>query len=303
MFYCYKAFGFVFHSELEIPEFISTEANADIFIQFGKVPDQLKNPIISGVRYQIALGKMILKVDRIAKFLVENGEKITIEPLANASEEDIRLFLTGSVIGIIIHQRKDLALHGSAIKIGEKAVVFSGISGSGKSTLALALMKKGYPVICDDVARISTTNQNEIVISSGFPQMKQWVDSLKKLGEQPNQYKKLRASMEKRAYHLDKQFVSGQFLVGAVFFLSSHNRLEIEIEPVKGVQKFNLLRNNTYRNKFMNGIGNFKEHLAICEALSSQAAMFQIKRPDKGFLIDELVQAIELTLKNSNYQL
>ncbi|MGR3572966.1 HPr kinase/phosphorylase [Brevirhabdus sp.] len=43
-----------------------------------------------------------------------------------------------------------LLVHGSAVALGERAVLMTGASGSGKSALALQLMAYGCTLICDD---------------------------------------------------------------------------------------------------------------------------------------------------------
>ena len=93
----------------------------------------------------------IVAVEGIAEYAVEGGRKIWVKPAENAPTRNVRLFLLGSVMGLLLHQRGDLPLHANAIEIDGKALAFAGPSGSGKSTLAGAFHDRGYRVIADDV--------------------------------------------------------------------------------------------------------------------------------------------------------
>ena len=66
---------------------------------------------------------------------------------------DIRVFLLGSCLGALLHQRGVLALHASAIETDQGAVLFMGDSGMGKSTTLQAFIKRGYKMLADDITR------------------------------------------------------------------------------------------------------------------------------------------------------
>ena len=53
-------------------------------------------------------------------------------------ESDVRVFLLGSCIGALLHQRGILVLHAGAIHTDKGAVLFTGPWGIGKSTLLAA---------------------------------------------------------------------------------------------------------------------------------------------------------------------
>ena len=119
--YSYRMFGLHFASSISFPACKSHKAEPDVYIRFGSVPDALHEVRTQGVLYQAAPGRLLIKLDGIAKYLVQAGKEIVIEPDCAADEDTIRLFLFTSPLGALFHQRGLLALHGS-----EKWVDFSG---------------------------------------------------------------------------------------------------------------------------------------------------------------------------------
>ena len=72
----------------------------------------------------------------------------------NVPDANIRLYLLGSAMGVLLHQRGLLPLHANAVEIDGKAFAFMGASGSGKSTLAAWFHDHGYRIIADDVCAV-----------------------------------------------------------------------------------------------------------------------------------------------------
>ena len=72
-----------------------------------------------------------------------------------AAFADTATYLTGPVIAFLLRLRGALALHASAVQVGECAVALVGPHGAGKSTAAAALGRRGWTVIADDVVRLT----------------------------------------------------------------------------------------------------------------------------------------------------
>jgi hypothetical protein len=69
--------------------------------------------------------------------------------------EDACTYLIGPIMAFVLRLRGDVALHASAVRIGDAAVAFVGPHGSGKSTTAAALARAGCPVVTDDLLRLT----------------------------------------------------------------------------------------------------------------------------------------------------
>lgn len=181
--YSYHAYGLNIASDLECPELLRGNGAApDVRVRLGNVPEQLDSPKAQDVPYQAAPQQFLLKLDRIARFLVCNGNEIVIERAPEATDGDLRVFLLGSVIGALLHQRGVLPLHASAIETRLDAVAFAGEVGLGKSTLAAAFHRRGYRVLADDVCTVSLDQEGKPLVTPAYAQLNLWADALEQIG-------------------------------------------------------------------------------------------------------------------------
>jgi hypothetical protein len=293
----YQIFGLTIESAIPLPasSINVTPSNAlpDVDIAYGEVPDQLINPRVKGVRYQAAPGEFLLRVDSVARYYVSNGSRILIAPEPGAQEERILIFLMGSAMGALLHQRNILVLHAGAIEANGRSVLFAGQSGVGKSTLAAGFHKRGYPFLADDVCAVAMVDGKPSIVP-GFPRLKLWADTLEKLGKDKDQFKNVRWTQG-----LDKYFMPVESLhktpiaVHSIFILGTTNTDKIEITALKGGEKIDPIINNTYRLRFLNGLGGKKEHFQQCASVAAKADIYRAIRPKWPFLLDELMDMTE----------
>lgn len=291
----YYIFGLTIASELPLPSFASPDFQQDqpdVTIDYGDTPNALADPRIKGVRYQAAPGEFLLRVNNVARFYVQDGNRITITPEYGTSEDDILIFLMGSAMGALLHQRNILVLHGSAIAVNGQSVVFCGPSGIGKSTIAAGFNQRGYPFLADDLCAIALCDGRPAVIP-GFPRLKLWADTLNKLDTSKDQLKSVRWGVDLEKYFLPvDSSLHTPAPLQAVFILKSTNTDKLEITPLQGAEKIDPLIENTYRMRFLHGLGGKKDHFKQCAAVAAKAEVCKVVRPDKGFLLDELMDLV-----------
>jgi hypothetical protein len=189
----YRIFGWRVASALELPGLPGDDpANpVDITFRLGEA---------APLEDAVALGALVahdrngcarIEIPGVAAFVVRDGREVEIAPQMATGAPDIGVFLLGSVIGILCHQRGELPLHASCVEIDGRAVAFSGLSGSGKSTLAAAMVGHGARLLADDVA-IAARTADGFQIMPAFPGQKLWRDALTSLGLPPG--RKLRST-------------------------------------------------------------------------------------------------------------
>ena len=124
---------------------------------------------------------VLLHVDDAGDFLIRSGTGITISPLPGAAMNVVRLYLAGSAMGVLFHQRGQFIFHGAAVLTGHGASVFVGDSGAGKSTLAAHLALSGFPVLSDDTLPVLEQG-DACLVWPGAEVFKMWRDALEGLG-------------------------------------------------------------------------------------------------------------------------
>ncbi|MCP9754760.1 serine kinase [Lacihabitans sp. CCS-44] len=129
--------------------------------------------------------QLILDWPTIGKFKASKGEILEFQK--NTNDDDVfRLFATSEALGLILQQRGYFLLHGSAVKVGEKAIVFIGVPGAGKSTTIAAFAKAGYTILSDDMTAITFDNSGRAAVLPGIPQIKIWEESARNLDFDPS---------------------------------------------------------------------------------------------------------------------
>jgi hypothetical protein len=290
----YHAFGLNIHSEIPFPDMPRMERYPDVVIQNGKVPREIPNAKMKGVRYQAGPGAFILQVDGIARYHVAEGSTIIVEREPDAADEEVLLFLMGSAMGALLHQRNILPLHASAVQVDGKAVLFIGPSSIGKSTLAGGFQKRGYAILADDVCAVSENGNGEVRVIPGFPRLKLWADTLKKLETEKSGLTQVRLDQDFKKYFVPfGHACTKPTPVRTVFLLKDTNTDRFEVSELNGMSRIEPLINNTYRVRFLEGLGGKQAHFRQCSNLADHARVIKLVRPRKGFRLEELMDLVE----------
>ena len=296
--YKYNVFGLIIQSEIKLPELPKVEdQESNVWIKIGKVPDHLPLPAGSGVLYEASQDDFLLRLNNVAKYRVQNGKNITVEPSKNSTPQEIRLFLFGSVMGALLHQRSLLAIHGSCISKGNRGIIFTGKSSAGKSTLAAGLHAKGYSVVTDDIAVVDTDKDEKHIILPGVPQIKLWKDVLNQLNEK-SILTKVRFHFEKYYLPIQSLETSGTIFLDKIIFLTTKNTPGYHFSEVVGSEKFNILRENTYRIQYVDKFNRLEDHFKNISQLASTIQLFKVERPFSPLQLKYFADFIEKKIFN-----
>ena len=289
----YRAFGLNIASELDLPELQAPAVAAapDVHIRVGAVPENLPDAQASGVLFQAAPNRFLLRLDH-ARFLVQNGSEIRVKRLAE-NEAQLRVFLLGSCFGALLHQRGLLVLHASAVQTPKGAVAFAGVSGSGKSTALGVFLRRGYPLLSDDLAAIRRDENGRLVVEPAIPRARLWSDSAKRLGHVTDALEREQPELEKFVLPA-RNFASAPVPLHRVYLLNSDNLAKnVSLESLPAFKAFNVLVHHTYRKRFLKGLAMQTVHFNLVAAAAGQAKVVKVTRPSKPFLLDELADRLE----------
>lgn len=289
----YRAFGLTIGSRLPLPELLQGEGEPEIGIAPGGVASELADAVRKGVRFQVGPGSLWLKVDRVARYLARGGAEIVVDRATGASDDSVRLFLLGSVLAALLHQRGMLPLSASAVATEGGAAVFLGLSGVGKSTLAAGLHKRGYRVLTDDLCAISFRD-GQPMVWPGSPQLKLWPNVLERLGVDPGPLRRLRPELDKRALPLGASFALEPLPVHRIYILRrSTLATNARIEPVQGQATAGVVGIHTYGSQFVEGLGSEMSYFENLAMLVAADPIQAITRPTRHFALDEMMDLVE----------
>ena len=286
--FAYTAYGMTLCSQLELPDLTAIPElshKPDVSIILDIVPKHLSGGKQISPFVWIGENDFLLEVPNIGRFRVMGANKIIVDPSPDTDEASIRVFLLGSALGALLIQRNLLVLHGNAVEIGNRCLVCVGSSGIGKSTLTAAFMQRGYHVLADDVVPVDEAG----FAIPGFPRIKLWQDVAEKLQIDTADLTRIRPKLAKYNLPLGSTFCDEPRPISLICVLSEYEGDDIVLTPVTGMEKFSLLKANTYRQRFMSGMSLQPIHLRQCGALASKVRIARVQRPRAGFQLDALV--------------
>jgi hypothetical protein len=98
-----------------------------------------------------------------------------------APGSDIRVaeaVFLGSIAGLWLERRGISPLHGAAVEVGASAVAFLGPKGSGKTTLAAEFLRRGHPLLSDDILAVRSEPES-FEIQPALPEIRMWPEQVK----------------------------------------------------------------------------------------------------------------------------
>ena len=292
----YTAYHLVIESEFACPELVPASGHPDVVIRIDEVPDRLEPDGITGAVYQSDAARFLLNIDGVARYLVSDGREIRVQPAASATWSDVRVFLLGSCLGALLHQRGLLALHASAVSTKIGGVLFCGPSGAGKSTLLSALLQRGYSMLADDATALTVSPSGDVSIVPAFPRTRLWADAALKLGKELAGLNRIRPSVQKYDISVGGEFPARPVAAGRIYVLSTHASDVIDITALGPAERFGVLIRHTYRKGYLDGLGLRPLHFALASAVAARVPMSIVRRPAAAYRLAELADAIEADL-------
>jgi hypothetical protein len=277
--FAYRICGLHLASSIELPSAAPSAGPAgpaDVRIAAGRVPLSLGAAGYRGPNWEVSEADILLRIPSLARVRMQEGREVTYELAAEANESALPLFLTGSALGALLHQRGEYVLHASAVAVDGGAVVFCGQSGAGKSSLVAALCAAGFPLVSDDVCRIHFGRGEPVVIPDGR-RLKLWRDTISHLGLAPLRRGQIRPGIDKYWVEAPTAAADEPMPLRAVYFLQPGDEVSLERQPlVNAVEK---LRCFAYRPRLVRALGQESLWLNRSAVIAAHLPLLQLVRP------------------------
>ena len=286
----YWAYGLRIHAEIvcpELPPHPQPAGNPDVTIHLLSPVESVSESLENGC-YEVRKGIFRLAVPGVAQYLVEGGNRISIEPLAGASPEEVRLFLLGSVLGALLYQRGLFPLHGSAVETSWGAMIFVGAQGVGKSTLAAQFHRRGYRLLSDDVCAVATTPEGLQVLPA-LAQFRLCTDAYERFGTPQG----ARFDVDKFVVPMGEGYCPQPAPLKAIHILAEHDSNTPEFEVLRGFDRVQRLLENLYRPQFLKGQGTQSDLMRLAGLIAQRTTIAVVSRRRDPDAIEGLVGFLE----------
>jgi hypothetical protein len=283
------AYGLTLDSEFPLDGLLISDKQADVRITLKDGPClETESKTI-----HLSSTEILFIVPLTASFKVSNGNLIEI---TRHHQDDVRcrIFLLGTVMTLILHQRGNLVLHGSAIDHHGQAILFCGPRGCGKSTLSASYQKDGYPLMSDDVCSIHFDRLGNPWLTPSYPIQKLYKDASMALGLSLDNGTAVPNTPNKFIYPV-AHFTSTPLPLKAIIF--------IEVKPILKVDKLELslydvhkyILVNIYRYSMMNEFQKTESFKTISQ-LTHKVTWINLAHPKSDSSLQEIKQALDALL-------
>jgi len=212
-----------------------------------------------------------LTVKNVGHFDVTEGSEITVTPQPGVTEFVLGLWIVERAFLPLLYQRGLLALHASAVKVGDASILLLGPSGFGKSSLAAGLHSRGYRFMSDDITGV---HPGKLEVLPGSPEMKLFPEMASPLEYGKESLEAHPLLPEKRYYSRPHEFHTSALPLKAIYALS--NGTEPKIEPLQPQKAVIELIRSSYGILSLQGIIDSGIHFLQCSQLVKTVPSFRL---------------------------
>jgi hypothetical protein len=266
-------------------------AVADVEVIEGQVPRNLPEATLKGQNWELAHRIFLFRGgSRAGRFLVEGGERITLERNPSAEESLICSFLLTTVIAVLLQQRGLLVLHANVVVTPRGAIAIAGTSGAGKSTTQAALLKQGSLMLTDDVTVLRSQPDGTVVALPGVPKMNLCEDAALKLGHDiKNLPRNPLQSLKVVIPVALGDSMAEPVTLKAIYLISRHSGDGLVVNQLKGIAKFVAMQDCIYGPQLTEEL---PELFSLLRAVTEQVDITTLQRPIRGCSLNKVMEEV-----------
>ncbi len=247
-------------------------------------------------RSVVEAGGLKLLVHGVGSYSADHGSLIRVQPAPGAKAEDLRLYLMGALMGVILHQRGVFPLHASCVALNGFGVAFAGRSGAGKSTLVAALVHRGAAFVTDDIS-VMTQSGGGISVWPGAARVKLDESALARLPGSASDLEPAGGTRGK--YHLPMDSSSEWMTpvpLGRVYLITDGEGPP-RLEQLTGLEAISALVDETYFLAYAGALGLASQVFRLAATVARIVPVFRLVRPHG---LEHLPAVVELIERNAS---
>lgn len=295
--YYYQVYGMKIASNIEVPEFPIIKGKYKgidaVEIITDKLSEDIRAEIQKGKYNFMSKDNIWFHVEGVADFCISEGKKVVIEPCQPCDTSRLKNYLMGSVLGFLLLQRNEVAIHGGTVAIDGKGVIITGQGGVGKSTLTLVFGERGYKFLADDISPVKIADR--LYVEPGFPYHKLCADVMEKKKLNKEDYLTCRGAKELKYVVPDFDGFEKQPLpLHSIWEIAVDDVDCLYVEEIKKSDKVKRIISNIYKSECIGRIGGIAPlYFKRCIEVGKGIKYFKIIRPRNKNTIEEIIEIID----------
>lgn len=276
-----------------------TEKEPDVTIEKGKIPVFLREAAEKGYgTWTNGFENAWFRVPDSGQVYVEKGRKIVVETEENANMDLVCSMLLSAGFALILLQRNEPVIHGSAVVYDGEAVIVSGESGAGKSTITMELLKQDVGFLADDTVRVHL-QEGRVVASPAYPQQKICRNMVEEYGLKLEKLRYIDEQRDKFAMMRTDRYVAEATPVKMMVVLKKkEDAKEVFSEKLQGKEYLDTLIDNLYlADTYKYNVGVSMQLMQQMLLMAGGVPFYVIYRPVEGNTIEAVVGEIKKILQ------
>ncbi|WP_375501780.1 hypothetical protein [uncultured Jatrophihabitans sp.] len=247
----------------------------DMAVTLGEVGAAPTDLAHGGVLWRGQRGRFWFEIPEVARYLVVDGEQLTVEPLAGAEPRDVTRFVSSTPSVAAFLQRGSPVLH-AAVALGPTgAVLLTGDSSAGKSVLLASLLARGWQLLSDDLAALSMGADGVVRVLPVSDELRLWPDA------------------EAHVEYRPGRFVTEAVTVSRVWMLGASNEPGVTVADITGLDRFTALVKAAYNSRIAAALLDRRANLQIIGPLAhSDIPIRRLTRSRAGWTAEQLADIV-----------
>lgn len=231
-----------------------------------------------------------INIPGTAQFRISNGCRIDVEPSPFTDWSKLRLYLLGTALGALWHQRGLLPLHASCLTRGPECLAVAGDSGMGKTTLAAMMLARGWRILTDDVCVVSLDGGGTPTAHPGPNELRLWADTARMVGVTLKGRRRVHSDHAKYHVALNNPIQTTPKTLTRLYILADGEAFDCH--RLTRAQALAELIRHTYRPFLLTTPEQRARHFQYCAALARRLPVYRFTRPRDPIRLDECADFI-----------